>query len=149
MCGCLPFEIRHLDHHERHEPDDDDADGADRPLPHGGLSSTRRVRGGDVPEAAFALTEVERGLSQVIRTEIWPKYRREVELGVRRLPDQKIAHPDFARGADDQVRIGHFAGIEHARNGLLVDLVRGDPARRPMPLADFEQRVRALVAEAR
>jgi hypothetical protein len=27
-------------------------------------------------------------------------------------------------------------------------VVRGDPARRPMPLADFEQRVRALVAEA-
>jgi hypothetical protein len=28
-------------------------------------------------------------------------------------------------------------------------VVRGDPARRPMPLADFEQLVRALVAEAR
>jgi hypothetical protein len=27
-------------------------------------------------------------------------------------------------------------------------VVRGDPARRPVPLADFEQRVRALVAEA-
>jgi hypothetical protein len=28
-------------------------------------------------------------------------------------------------------------------------IVRGDPTRRPMPLADFEQHVRALVAEAR
>ena len=31
----------------------------------------------------------------------------------------------------------------------VVGVVRGDPARRPMPLADFEQRVRALTGGAR
>jgi len=33
--------------------------------------------------------------------------------------------------------------------GAVVALVRGDPARRSMPLADFEQRVRALAGGAR
>jgi hypothetical protein len=30
-----------------------------------------------------------------------------------------------------------------------VRIVRGDPNRRPMPLADFEQKVRALAGGAR
>ena len=30
-----------------------------------------------------------------------------------------------------------------------VSVVRGDPARRPLPLADFEKQVRTIVAEAR
>jgi hypothetical protein len=32
---------------------------------------------------------------------------------------------------------------------VTVKITRGDPARRPLPLPEFEQRVRAIVAGAR
>ena len=50
------------------------------------------------------------------------------------------------RAADDS---GWVVSSPPAAGAAAVRIVRGDPARRPVPLADFEQQVRSLAGAAR
>src|SRR5690348_7403687 len=43
-----------------------------------------------------------------------PQHVAEIEFAVRRLPDQETGQPLLAAGADDEVRVGHAAGVEVA-----------------------------------
>src|ERR1700737_517284 len=54
--------------------------------------------------------------------EIGPERLGAVELGVRRLPEQKIAESHFAGGADHQVRIGQAPGVKVIRQAGILEL---------------------------
>src|SRR6185436_19190542 len=55
---------------------------------------------------------------------IWPERWRHDEFGIRDLPEQKIAHAQFATGADDQIGIWILVRVEMLRDYLLGDLGR-------------------------
>src|SRR6476661_3922230 len=96
------------------------------------LAFVRRGRR-NVTEAAFAAGVVEDGLQEIIGSEIGPEHRAEKELGVRGLPDQKIAHPHFARGPYDEIRIGEIVGIEMAGERFFRDFVGRGAGRDQRP----------------
>ena len=98
------------------EDDDDDRHEhgrADQALAHGVRLSGRS---GVVRRANSAQGGVEGG-----RREVGPQHVGEVELGVRRLPDQEVADALLATGADEQVEIGQVGRVQARPNGLLVD----------------------------
>ena len=45
----------------------------------------------------------------------------DVDLGVRDLPEQEVADPALAGGADEQVRLGYAGGVQAGLERLLVD----------------------------
>src|SRR5437667_698558 len=71
-------------------------------------------------------------LNELWFAKIGPKRRCHDEFGVGTLPEQKVADPHFAAGANHQVRIGVMTGVKMLRNGRLVDLGRLD-----FPMPDF------------
>ena len=78
---------------------------------------------------------VER-LPQLLLAEVGPHQLAEVQLGVRHLPQQKVAQALFARGADEQVRFAHGGGEvmagEVVGDDFLADIVWVDqPGRCP------------------
>src|SRR5438105_4296616 len=60
-------------------------------------------------------------LLQLWNVEIGPECFSHEELGVGRLPEQEIAGPLLAGGADYEVRIGQFGVVEASLDRLLVD----------------------------
>ncbi len=59
---------------------------------------------------------------------VGPECLRDVELAVGDLPEQIVAHTHLARGADEQVRIGHAGGGEVIGEVLLGDVLRAERA---------------------
>ena len=62
------------------------------------------------------------GGNELRLAEIRPKRRRDDEFGVTDLPEQKIAHPHLAAGADENVGIGNVPRPEMLRDDLFVDV---------------------------
>ena len=54
-------------------------------------------------------------------SEIGPKRRRDDQLGVGDLPEQKVANAHLAAGADQQIRVGNITRVKVLRNNLLGD----------------------------
>ena len=74
------------------------------------------------PVAALALLVLGDALEQMMTTEIRPERGRDVNLGVCQLPQQEVAEPHFAAGADDEIGIGKMAGVEVLRDCIFVNL---------------------------
>src|SRR3954454_17432115 len=69
---------------------------------------------------------------QVPAVEVRPEGVEEDELGVGRLPQQEVAGPVLLGAAHEQVDVGHVGLVEVPGDGLLVDLVRVEPAGRDL-----------------
>src|SRR5437773_3882302 len=67
-------------------------------------------RRGDVAEAPRTAAEVGHGGRQVLAVEVGPRARREVELGIRALPQQEVAQPLLAARAHDEVDVRRAVG---------------------------------------
>src|SRR3546814_3958129 len=67
-------------------------------------------------------------LFEVALVEVGPQLVDEDELAVGRLPEQEVAEPLLARGADHQIGIGNPGGQEAGSEALLVDVVGRDLA---------------------
>src|SRR6185437_7701262 len=61
--------------------------------------------------AAFTALKVGDRFEQVDAAKIGPEHVGDVNLGIGALPQQKIRQPHFARGADEQIRIGHVRRV--------------------------------------
>src|ERR1700738_4543100 len=72
--------------------------------------------------AKFALASVERRdrLDQVWPVEIRPQGVGEMELGVRRFPDQEVGNALLARGPDHQLRLRQGGVVEGAGDVLVT-----------------------------
>src|SRR4051794_2692022 len=76
-----------------------------------------------LPPAEFA-----DGLGQGFGVVIGPEHVLEDELGIGRLPEQEVGQALLARGADDEVGIGHVRGEEPAAEARLVQGGGVEPA---------------------
>ena len=54
--------------------------------------------------------------------EVRPQRIGEVELGVRQVPQQKVADPPFASGANEEIRFRQVVEREFRLHHLLVDI---------------------------
>src|SRR5579862_5199726 len=90
----------------------------------GSESSHRELLG---PVATLAVLEVRDRPEEVEAGEARPKDVGEIELRVRRLPEQEVRDPLFAARPEDQVGVRQVPGIETLRYGGVLDAVRLDP----------------------
>src|SRR3972149_3335170 len=67
---------------------------------------------GRTTEPPLPLLELNERGEEVIASEVGPQDIREVELGVRRLPEQKIRKPLLTAGPDDQVGIREIRRVQ-------------------------------------
>ena len=72
-------------------------------------------------ETAVALLIIEDGGEQIGSLKIRPKRLGDINLGVRNLPQKKIADAHLAGGAYQKIRFGHACGVQARRDGLFVD----------------------------
>ena len=82
--------------------------------------------GGNVAEASFPVAEIPNRVFQILRAKFGPEHRAEIQLGIRRLPNQEIAESILAGGSDDEVGIREMGGVEIAGDEGIIDLVRRD-----------------------
>src|SRR5690606_8625399 len=109
-----------------------------RPIASGIATTAKRTRwvrldaivtsGADASEATIAALEIEDGVVELVAVEVRPEHRGHIQLGVRHLPEQEVADPHLATGANQQVGIGPLCCVEVSREGGLVDLCRLDLA---------------------
>ena len=90
-----------------------------------------RGRGSAAPRAlpaepARAPGELEQRLVEGGRAEVRPQAVGEHELGVGGLPDEEVADPLLAAGADDEVGVRQAARVQRLADRPLVDLVGRD-----------------------
>ena len=78
--------------------------------------------------AAFPLLEFRNAFQQLQASEVGPQCLRHVDLGVGELPEQEVAEPHLAAGANHQVRIGQMACLEVPRNGFFIHVQVTQPA---------------------
>src|SRR3989339_1067404 len=64
------------------------------------------------PKPPLALLIIFDRLEEVALAEVRPEHLCKIELGVRHLPEEKIADPVFTAGPDKQIRIREPCGIE-------------------------------------
>ena len=76
-------------------------------------------------EAAFAALEVGDGFEQMDAAEVGPEALGDEDLGVGDLPQKIVGDAHLARGADEQIGVGHVRRVEMA-----VDVFFGDAVRR-------------------
>src|SRR5258708_32969918 len=76
----------------------------------------------------LSLPGVERGdrLDQVRLLEVRPEGFREMELGVRRLPDQEVRKPLFSGRANDEIRLGQVGLVEGVADVLVGETLGVD-----------------------
>jgi hypothetical protein len=72
-------------------------------------------------EAALALLVVLDGLQQVDAAEVGPEAVGDEDLRVGDLPQQEVRDALLARGADDQVGVGHVPRVEVVGDVVLVE----------------------------
>src|SRR5690606_4270240 len=77
------------------------------------------------PESAVPLLVRFERQEQLFAAKVWPECRGRVILGVRRLPDEKVAEAHFAASADNQVGIGLAGSVEVIGQDLLGHGLRG------------------------
>src|SRR5262249_21919336 len=78
-------------------------------------------------EAPRPALELDEGAVEIARTEVRPQRRRDPELRVGDLPQEKVRHAHLAAGADEQVGIGDVTRVEGGthvgfRNGCRCEL---------------------------
>ena len=71
----------------------------------------------------MATLEIEQGGFQCIGIEVRPEHIGDVNLGVGQLPEQEIADPVFAAGADQQIWILFASREQFGGDDVLVDAV--------------------------
>src|SRR6202034_2167543 len=98
--------------------------------------------------AALSLLIFRNAFEQVHTAEIRPKRRSHINLGVRELPQQKIAQPHLARGSYHQVRIGKIPRIEVPGHHMLIDLEVIKAAVPRRRVHDGAERVHQFAARA-
>src|SRR5918998_5073352 len=81
-------------------------------------SSRPRAQAAEAPFAPAVLVD---GGPEGGVVEIRPEIGKEDEFRIGRLPGQEIRDPLLARGADDEIGIGHVPGVEGGPKGLHVD----------------------------
>src|SRR5262252_2046175 len=92
-----------------------------------------RAAGASAADAAIAsFTPAKLGdrLLQMLLAEVRPQRVDEHQLGIGALPQQEIADPLLAAGADQQVRVGQTRRQKLALEQVLVDMVRRKPPAR-------------------
>src|SRR5271169_3597033 len=89
-----------------------------RPAPRAPVAS-----GLDGAEPSYPALELHHRLVQVTATHVGPQDVGEEELAVSDLPEEEVRDAGLARGADDEVGVGHVREVEVTPDGLLVDLV--------------------------
>src|SRR5579862_3111720 len=70
--------------------------------------------------APFALLVIDQRGVEFRAGEVRPKSFGDVNFGVGDLPEKEIAHPHFAAGADQKIRIGQTRRIQMVGDHLLV-----------------------------
>src|SRR2546429_9842158 len=86
----------------------------------------------DLAEAPVAPLVVEDRFEQLAPRDVRPQERRDVQLRVGELPQQKVRQATLARGADEEVGITARRRIEPLPDRLFVDLLEA-----PRPLEDL------------
>ena len=71
--------------------------------------------------AALALLIFRDAFEQMHATEIRPERGCDINFGVGQLPEQKVAEPHFARGADHQVGIRQVPRVKMTSNRVFVN----------------------------
>ena len=75
----------------------------------------------EAAEASIALLESGDAFQQVFAAKIGPEALRHEDFGIGDLPEEVVGDAHLARGADEQVGIGHVAGVEVAGQGGFAD----------------------------
>jgi hypothetical protein len=89
---------------------------------------------------SLPFTVIGNGALQVLFCKVRPEGAGDVQLGIRGLPEKKIADPVFAAGSDEQIGIGQSGGIEMIGKQSFVNQ-RGINASRRNPPADILNRL--------
>src|SRR6202041_111275 len=82
----------------------------------------------DAAETAFPVQEIQDRVVQLAASEIRPQHRRDEQLSVGHLPEQKIGDPLLTRGANQQIGIGTIRRVQSALKIGLGDLLRHEAA---------------------
>src|SRR5262249_21244950 len=113
-------------------------------------------------EAAFATGVVAKGGVVGFAVEIRPAGVGDPDLGIGDLPEQEVADPQLAGGANQQIGFGYSGGVGRAADILLVDGLRarlavfwfrgdaphGTPQLRPSAVVDCQAENHAGVVAA-
>src|SRR5260221_3021965 len=97
--------------------------------------------------STIATMEILYRLLEVALGKIGPQRVGEAELRIGRLPEQEIADPLLAAGADDEIGIGHVGGQQMLADQHLVDRIGIEPAGGHL-VREGARRRRDLVAAA-
>jgi hypothetical protein len=73
-----------------------------------------------IPESAFPAFEDFYRFYQILFLKIRPAFLWKIQLGVRKLPKEKIAYAHLSAGADQKIRIRHSIGIKIPAKCFLV-----------------------------
>ena len=73
------------------------------------------------------------GFEEIQLLKIGPVHVGEIQFRVGGLPQQEVAQPMLAAGADEQIRVRQVRGEQALVQGLLIDLVRRQPAGGNVP----------------
>src|SRR5205823_7792180 len=92
----------------------------------GSASLPRRLHPAEAPVPTGVFLQ---RVNELLFAKIRPKRRCHNEFGVGTLPEQKVADPHFAAGANHQVGVGVMARVKMFANDVLVDLGRLDPSQ--------------------
>ena len=92
------------------------------------------VGGAGVDRAEAALTELISGkrAEKVALAEVGPQGVGEVEFGVGQLIEEEVRYSQLARRANEQIGVRQIGAGEPACDGLLVDFLGAQPARRDL-----------------
>src|SRR6266516_3860647 len=85
-------------------------------------SRWRDMSGRDPAESPLPPLILEDGLEQVAPRDVGPEDRRDVELGVGELPQQKVREPVLTGRANQQVWVAPGRGVELGPDGVFVDV---------------------------
>ena len=75
----------------------------------------------ETTEAAFAALVGGDGFEEMEAVEVGPEAIGDVDLGVGDLPEEEVGDALLAGGTDDEIGVGHVAGIEGAGDSGLVE----------------------------
>ena len=87
----------------------------------------------EAAEAAVATLVVGDGFDEMEAAEVGPEAVGDEDLGVGDLPEKEVGDALLAGGADDEVRVGHVAGVEGAGDAGLVEGLEGAGTEEVVP----------------
>lgn len=65
---------------------------------------------------------VEDGLAEIPERKLWPEDGREVQSGIGRLPEEKVAQADLTGGSDEQARRPGLSGVQAAGQKVFIHI---------------------------